>query len=80
MSSFPGVREVAGYSVRSMTRYRHHSVKAKVQVHEYPAGTLAVWPATTPMDNRSKRQPGRPRDPLRRANTAPTGADNPNGT
>jgi len=36
-------------------RHRHHSVKAKVPVHQYPDGTLAVWPAATPMANRERR-------------------------
>ena len=48
-------------------------VKARVRVHEYPDGTMAVgsmdrdvWRDTTPMANRSTAKPARPRDPLRR--------------
>ena len=58
-------------------RHRHHYVKAKVSVHEYPDGDLAVfhgprclaraaWPATRKTARRSKAAKGGPRDPLRR--------------
>ena len=60
-------------------RHRHHYVKARVRVHEYPDGTLALfhgadaWPATTPTASPSTAKPGRPRDPLRRSPPVPCG-------
>ena len=61
-------------------RHRRHYVKARVRVHEYPDGTMAVfhehgfvWRDTTPMANRSTAKPARPRDPLRRDRPAPCG-------
>ena len=60
-------------------RHRRHYVKARVRVHEYPDGTMAVFHGprclarTTPMANRSTAKPARPRDPLRRDRPAPCG-------
>ena len=60
-------------------RHRRHYVKARVRVHEYPDGTMAVfhgrdvWRDTTPMANRSTAKPARPRDPLRRDRPVPCG-------
>ena len=60
-------------------RHRHHYVKARVRVHEYPDGTLALFHGPRclarynadgePIDS----QPGRPRDPLRRSPPVPCG-------
>ena len=61
------------------TPARHHYVKARVRVHEYPDGTLALFhgprasPATPPTASPSKPQPGRPRETLRRDRPAPRG-------
>ena len=53
-------------------RHRHHYVKAKVSVHEYPDGDLAVFHGqrclarSRKTARRSKAAKGGPRDPLRR--------------
>ena len=62
------------------TPARHHYVKARVRVHEYPDGTLALFHGprclarwTPPTASPSKPQPGRPRETLRRDRPAPCG-------
>ena len=59
-------------------RHRRHYVKARVRVHEYPDGTMAVFHgprclARYHVANRSTAKPARPRDPLRRDRPAPCG-------
>ena len=53
-------------------RHRHHFVKAKVRVHEYPDGDRDALAATNPTDHPSNRSRAnrKPRDPLRRGANA----------